>query len=207
MATFPKQEHTCCPPTPQAEGMFNKRGKDDTECGRAATLLPFRDTPPLATGTMGWMGARVAGREHGLTQIPAQAQTRRTGMVQAGLPQSCLRLTGLQRSGGDASGHHRRRSAHKAGARVTPEQWPKTKPQRLRLPERPHGRVPSPQQSLEIVVGWQEVKEAVLTPAAHCVFAARHDIFTLLVFTRNHFKLDGCVTHSMVSLRKSIDNR
>lgn len=46
----------------------------------------------------------------------------------------------------------------------------------------------------------------VLTPAAHCVLAARHDIFTLLVFTRNHFKLDGCVTHSMVSLRENKDS-
>jgi hypothetical protein len=37
------------------------------------------------------------------------------------------------------------------------------------------------------------------------VLAACHDIFTLLVFSRNHFKLDGCVTHSMVSLRENKD--
>jgi len=40
---------------------------------------------------------------------------------------------------------------------------------------------------------------AVLTPASHCVLATSHDIFTLLIFTRNHFKFYGCVTHSMVS--------
>ena len=39
-----------------------------------------------------------------------------------------------------------------------------------------------------------------LTPAAHCVLATRHDIFTLLVFTRNHFKLDGGIPHPMVSV-------
>lgn len=50
-------------------------------------------------------------------------------------------------------------------------------------------------------------KGKLLTPAAHCVLATRHDIFTLLVFTRNHFKFDGSVTHSMVSLRENKDNR
>lgn len=38
-----------------------------------------------------------------------------------------------------------------------------------------------------------------LTPASHCVLAARHDVFALLVFTRNHFKLDGGVSHPVVS--------
>lgn len=45
-------------------------------------------------------------------------------------------------------------------------------------------------------------RRQILTPPAHCVFAACHNIFTLLVFPRNHFKLDGCVTHSMVSFRR-----
>lgn len=51
-------------------------------------------------------------------------------------------------------------------------------------------------------MGWRG-GDGVLTPAAHCVLAARHDIFTLLVFTRNHFKLDGCITHPMVSKKKT----
>lgn len=46
-------------------------------------------------------------------------------------------------------------------------------------------------------------REGVLTPPAHCVLATRHDVFTLLVFPRNHFKLDRRVTHPMVSLREN----
>lgn len=39
----------------------------------------------------------------------------------------------------------------------------------------------------------------ILTPPPHGVLATGHDIFTLLIFTRNHFKLDGRVTHPVVS--------
>lgn len=46
----------------------------------------------------------------------------------------------------------------------------------------------------------------ILTPPAHCVFAARHNIFALLVFPRNHFKLDGCVTHAMVSFKALMED-
>lgn len=52
-------------------------------------------------------------------------------------------------------------------------------------------------------VGGTGAGGGVLTPPAHCVLAARHDVFALLVFTRNHLKLDGCVTHSMVSSREN----
>lgn len=55
-----------------------------------------------------------------------------------------------------------------------------------------------PQGSLKVlcVPGGGEV----LTPTAHSVLATRHDIFTLLVFTRNHFKLDRGIPHPMVSV-------
>lgn len=92
---------------------------------------------------------------------------------------------------------------------VMPGQRPGTKPQRLEalgeaIGSKPAGDTPSGRLKAWWVAGGEE---GALTPAAHCVLAARHDIFALLVFTRNHFKLDGCVTHSMVSLRENKDNR
>lgn len=86
----------------------------------------------------------------------------------------------------------------------TAGQWPKTKPQGLKTPREAregHQQGNTPQWSSD-----SREEGKFLTPAAHCVLSARHDIFTLLVFTRNHFKLDGCVTHSMVSLRENKDN-
>lgn len=88
-----------------------------------------------------------------------------------------------------------------------PEQWPETQPQRLRAAREATWQGASSPAVTGNCDRAAQSRGARLTPAAHCVLATRHDIFALLVFTRNHFKFDGCVTHSMVSLRKNRDNR
>lgn len=126
-------------------------------------------------------------------------------MVRAGLPQPRLRVTGFQWSR-DASGHTKggqdpRQELGSDARAVARDQA--TEAQGCQRGHMAGCHLPSGPRKLR---GWWEGGETVLTPAAHCVFATRHDIFALLVFTRNHFKLDGCVTHSMVSLRKNKDN-
>lgn len=49
------------------------------------------------------------------------------------------------------------------------------------------------------VVALVHEEENLLTPATHGVLPTGHHIFTLLVFPRNHLKLNARVSHSMVS--------